>query len=220
MIDLPVYDQTGKQTGTLAFDENLFGGRVRPRLLKQAIVMYQAATYQGAAATRGRGQVVGSTKKLYRQKGTGNARMGTRRTVIRRGGGVAFAKKARDMGKRMPKKMRRLARDSAILAKATANEAAVIEGLSFEVPKTRTMAGLLRAVGAERGCLLALADYDTNIWKSSRNLPKTEVCLVEQLNAYSVLRRKKLLFTREAYDRLMSKAAQTTDSDQTAGADG
>lgn len=208
MIDLPVYDLSGKQTGTLAFDENLFGGRVRPRLLKQAVVMYQAATHQGTAATRSRGQVVGSTRKLFRQKGTGNARMGTRRTVIRRGGGVAFAKKARDMGKRMPKKMRRLARDNAILAKAAANQAAVIEGLSLDAPKTRTMAGLFRAVGADRGCLLTLADYDVNIWKSSRNLPKTEVCVLDQLNAYSVLRRRKLLFAKEAYERLVARAAE------------
>jgi len=206
MIDLPVYDASGKQTGTVPFDEDRFGQRVRPRLLKQAIVMYESATHQGTAATRGRGQVQGSTHKLYRQKGTGNARMGTRRTCIRRGGGVAFAKKPRDMGKRMPRKMRRLARDSAILAKATANEAAVIEGLHLEAPKTATMAGLLRALGADRGCLLTLADYDTNIWKSSRNIPKTDVCVVDQLNAYSVLRRKKLLFTREAYDRLMAGA--------------
>ncbi|UCG34116.1 MAG: 50S ribosomal protein L4 [Phycisphaerales bacterium] len=214
MIDLPVYDETGKQTGTLPLDESLFGTRVRPRLLKQAIVMYEAATHQGTAATRGRGEVVGSTKKLYRQKGTGNARMGTRRTCVRRGGGVAFAKKARDMHQRMPKKMRRLARDNAILAKASASDALVIDGLGFEAPRTSKMAGLLKAVGADRGCLLALADYDVNIWKSSRNIPKTDVCIVDQLNAYSVLRRKKLLLTREAYDRLVARADETERTDE------
>jgi large subunit ribosomal protein L4 len=214
MIDLPVYDETGKQTGMLPLDERLFGTRVRPRLLKQAIVMYEAATHRCTAATRGRSEVAGSTRKLYRQKGTGNARMGTRRTCIRRGGGVAFAKKARDMHKRMPKKMRRLARDNAILAKASAHDALVIEGLGFEAPRTSKMAGLLKAVGADRGCLLALADYDVNIWKSSRNIPKTDVCLVEQLNAYSVLRRKKLLLTREAYDRLVAGADETERADE------
>jgi large subunit ribosomal protein L4 len=208
MIDLPLYDETGKQTGTVPLDEALFGGRVRPRLLKQAVVMYQAAAHQGTARTRGRGEVSGSTKKIYRQKGTGNARMGTRRTVVRRGGGVAFAKTARDMGKRMPKKMRRLARDNAILAKAGANEASVIERLSFENPKTSRMVGLLKAIGAESGCLLTLADYDANVWKSSRNIPKTEVCVVDQLNAYSVLRRRKLVFTKEAFDRLTACAAE------------
>ena len=214
MIDLPVYDATGKQTGTVPLDESLFGTRVRPRLLKQAIVMYEAAAHQGTAATRGRGQVVGSTKKLFRQKGTGNARMGARRTCIRRGGGVAFAKKTRDMRKRMPKKMRRLARDNAILAKASSNDALVLEGLGFETPKTSKMAGLLKAVGADRGCLLALADYDVNIWKSSRNIPRTDVCIVDQLNAYSVLRCRKLLLTREAYDRLVVGADETELADE------
>lgn len=204
VIDLPVYDSSGKQTGTVPLDEDLLGGRVRLPLLKQAITMYQAALHQCTAATRGRGDVVGSTRKIYRQKGTGNARMGNIRTVIRRGGGVAFAKRARDMSKRMPKRMRRLARNSALLTKAHDNQTAVIEGLSFDAPKTKMMAGLLKAIGADKGCTIALADYDLNLYKSARNIPKTEVCLVEQLNAYSVLRRKKLLLTRDAYDRLIA----------------
>ena len=202
MIDVPLYDATGKQTGTLPIDETRFGGRVKPDLLKQAIVMYERAGYQGTASTRGRSQVVGSTRKLYRQKGTGNARVGNRRTCIRRGGGVAFAKNKRDMSLRMPKRMRRLARDNAILVKLRSEQAAVIEGLSFQEPKTSRMAGLLRALDAGRGCLLALAEHDPNLWKSTRNIPNTEVCLVEQLNAYHVLRRKKLLLTRQAYDLL------------------
>ena len=203
MIDLPVYDASGQQTGTVPLDEAKLGGKVRVRLLKQAIVMYQAARHQGTAATKSRGMVVGSTRKIYRQKGTGNARMGTVRTGIRRGGGVTFAKKARDMSKDMPKKMRRLARNSAILAKARAEEAAVIDELSMDAPKTRTMAGLLKSVGADRGCLLALGAPSENVWKSARNIPRTDVCLVGELNAYAILRRRKLLLTREAYDALM-----------------
>ena len=203
MIDLPVYDASGQQTGTVPLDEAKLGGKVRVRLLKQAIVMYQAARHQGTAATKSRGMVVGSTRKIYRQKGTGNARMGTVRTGIRRGGGVTFAKKARDMSKDMPKKMRRLARNSAILAKAQADEAAVIDELSMDAPKTRTMASLLKNVGADRGCLLALGARSENVWKSARNIPRTDVCLVGELNAYSILRRRKLLLTREAYDALM-----------------
>ena len=203
MIDLPVYDASGQQTGTVPLDEDKLGGKVRVRLLKQAIVMYQAARHQGTATTKSRGMVEGSTRKLYRQKGTGNARMGTVRTGIRRGGGVTFAKKARDMSKDMPKKMRRLARNSAILAKARAEEAAVIDELSMDAPKTRTMASLLKNVGADRGCLLALGAPSENVWKSARNIPRTDVCLVGELNAYAILRRRKLLLTREAYDALM-----------------
>ena len=204
VIDLPVFDTSGKQTGTVPLDTALLGGRVRPQLLKQALTMYQAAMHQGTAHTRGRSEVVGSTRKIYRQKGTGNARMGTIRQGVRRGGGVTFGKKNRDMSKRMPKRMRRLARNSAILAKSLASETIVIEGLSFDEPKTKRMASVLAAIGANRGCTLALAEADMNLWMSARNIPRTDVCQVEQLNAYSVLKRNKLLLTREAYDKLLA----------------
>ncbi|MHC4217656.1 MAG: 50S ribosomal protein L4, partial [Planctomycetota bacterium] len=110
MIELPVYDKKGKRVGKLAIDEASLGSEVRPRLLKQAYVMFHANRRQGSARTKGRGQVEGSTRKLFRQKGTGNARMGTRRTGIRRGGGVTFAKNKphEAFRMRMPKKMRRL----------------------------------------------------------------------------------------------------------------
>jgi large subunit ribosomal protein L4 len=172
--------------------------------MKQAIVMYQAATHQCTAATKSRAMVAGSTRKLYRQKGTGNARMGPIRTPQRRGGGRAFAKVARDASKDMPKKMRRLARNSAILAKAKAEGIAVIEPPALDAPKTRRMAVLLGKVGAGRGCVLALGQRSDTLWKSTRNIPKTDVCLVGELNAYSILRRGKLLLTREAYDILVN----------------
>ena len=119
MIKLPVYNTTGKQVETLAIDEALLGAEVRPGLLKQAYVMFHANRRQGSAKTRSRGMVDGSTRKIFRQKGTGNARMGTRRTGIRRGGGVIFAKSRTraDFRQRMPKKMRQLANRNALLAK-------------------------------------------------------------------------------------------------------
>src|SRR5210317_1597345 len=114
MIDLAVYNTDGQEVDSLKVDEAAFGGSVRHPLLKQAIVMYHANKRVGTAATNSRGMVAGSTRKIYRQKGTGNARMGTIRTPVRIGGGVAFAKKVRDFGKDMPKKQRRLACDSAL----------------------------------------------------------------------------------------------------------
>ena len=121
MIELPVLNREGDEVDRIQVDELQFGGRFRGALLKQAIVMYHANKRQGNAVTKSRGMVTGSTRKLFRQKGTGRARMGTARTVIRRGGGVAFAKQNRDFRKRMPKKQRRLARDSAILEKMKRN---------------------------------------------------------------------------------------------------
>ena len=118
MIELPVYNKQGKQIESLSIDEAELGSEVRPVLLKQAYVHFHANQRLGSARTRSRGMVKGSTRKLYRQKGTGNARVGASRTVIRKGGGVAFAKtKSRESYHlRMPKQMRRLANRNALLA--------------------------------------------------------------------------------------------------------
>lgn len=204
MIDVPVYNMEGQQSGSVQIDPALLGGEVRPRLLKQAVVMYQANLRQCTSATKSRGMVKGSTRKLYRQKGTGNARMGNIRTNVRRGGGVAFAKGEQDYSQVLPKKMRRLARNNAILAKLLAGDVAVVEGLKFEKPRTRLFATMMRAIGAERGCTVALERDDRTVYLSGRNIPKTEVKPVRELNAYDVLRRRKLLFTREAFDCLVN----------------
>ncbi|HRX86434.1 MAG TPA: 50S ribosomal protein L4 [Phycisphaerae bacterium] len=203
MIDVPVYNMEGQQSGSVQIDPVLLGGEVRPRLLKQAVVMYQANLRQNTSATKSRGMVAGSTRKLYRQKGTGNARMGNIRTNVRRGGGVAFAKGAQNYSQVLPKKMRRLARNNAILAKLLSGDVAVVDGLQFEKPRTRLFATMMRAIGADRGCTVALEGDDRAVYLSGRNIPRTEVKPVRELNAYDVLRRKKLLFTRAAFDCLV-----------------
>jgi large subunit ribosomal protein L4 len=141
MIDVAVYNREGKEIETLQVDEAVFGGSVRSPLLKQAIVMYHANKRVGTAATKSRGMVEGSTRKLYKQKGTGNARAGMIRTPVRVGGGHAFAKAARDFGKSMPQKQRRLACDSALLAKLQSGSLMVIDELSFDAPKTKNSPG-------------------------------------------------------------------------------
>jgi large subunit ribosomal protein L4 len=202
MIDVPVYDMKGTQTGTLQIDEAALGGEIRPRLLKQAVVTFLANQRLGTAATKSRGMVAGSTRKLYRQKGTGNARMGPIRTNIRRGGGVAFAKTPRDFSRAMPKKMRRLARNNAILVKLQSNDAMIVEDLKFDQPRTKAFAAMLSVLGVKKGCVLAMAEPNETIYKSGRNIPRTEVRLVEQLSAYEILRRQKLIFTKEAFAAL------------------
>ena len=205
MIEVPVYNMEGEQVSTVNVEESKFGEKVRPHLLKQALVRYHANRRQGTATTRSRSMVVGSTRKLFKQKGTGNARMGNARTVIRRGGGVAFAKVNKDWRQRMPKKMRRLARDSAILSKLQDGQAVVVEGLKFEAPKTSEMARVLDRLKVDRGCLVALHQPEETIFKSLRNLPRTDVCLLEELNAFNICRRQKLVFTKEAFDRLIGE---------------
>ena len=150
MIELPIYDKQGKQVDTLAVDEASLGGEVRPALLKQAYVMFHANRRQGSARTKSRGMVAGSTRKLYRQKGTGNARVGTRRTVVRKGGGVAFAKNRthEDFRQKMPKKARRLANRNALLAKLVDSEVKVIDDLSFEARRPRRSTACSRRSGS------------------------------------------------------------------------
>jgi len=202
MIDVPVYTIEGKEAGTEQIDPGVLGGRIRPHLLKQAVVMYQANARQNTSASKSRGMVEGSTRKLYRQKGTGNARVGNVRTCIRRGGGVAFAKGKQNYSQALPKKMRRLARNNAILAKLQSGDVAIVDDLKFEKPRTKQFAAMLSALQADRGCVVALSGLDRITLLSGRNIPRTEIKPIREVNAYDVLRRKKLLISRDAFNML------------------
>ena len=199
MINLVVYNPDGEEVETLKVDESAFGGSVRYPLLKQAIVMYHANKRVGTAATKSRSMVSGSSRKLFRQKGTGNARVGNIRTGNRVGGGVTFAKSARDFGKKMPKKQRKLARNSAILAKLLKDSVVVVDGLTLDKPKTKDFAGILSNLKIERSCLVTTGGYDDNLYKSARNLPRIAVINVEQLNAGDICNHSKVLFTKDAF---------------------
>ncbi len=198
MINLTVYNRSGQEVDKISVDETVLGGAVRYALLKQAVVMYHANQRVGTVATKSRGMVAGSTKKLYRQKGTGNARMGSRRTGIRTGGGMIFAKVPRDFSQAMPKKQRRLARDSAVLAKLRKNQIVVVEGFEFDKPQTKDFAGMLKNLKIDRSCLVAVPEYDENVYKSARNVPKVAVLPVADLNAGDICTHQRMLFTKEA----------------------
>ncbi len=204
MIDLPVYNQEGKEVDQIKVDEQLLGERVRPELIKQAIVMHHANSRQGSAATKSRGMVEGSTRKLYRQKGTGNARVGSARTVVRRGGGVAFAKKPRDFSQRMPKKQKRLARNSAILAKIQSNNAIVIDQLAMDAPKTKAFVNILGNLKIDRSCLVATEQLNDNVYKSLRNIPRVKALVTEQLNVGDICSHRTLLFTKASLENLLA----------------
>jgi large subunit ribosomal protein L4 len=205
MIDLTVYNKDGKEVDRLQVDEAALGGSVRYLLLKQAIVMYHANKRVGTAATKGRGMVAGSDRKLFRQKGTGNARVGNIRTGKRVGGGMTFAKTPRDFRQTMPKKQRRLARDSAILAKLLSNNVVVVDGLSFAKPRTRDFVNVLSNLKIDRSCLVTVGALDVNLCKSARNVPKVAVKPVGELNAGEICRYRKMLFTKEAILSVLTK---------------
>ncbi len=205
MLEVPVYNTSGEQVETLQVDEAVFGSEVNASLVKQAVVSYHANRRQGSVATKGRGMVAGSTKKLFRQKGTGHARRGTLRTGKVRGGGMTFAKTPRDFRQRMPRKMRKAALRSAILAKILGSDLLVVDGLAVEAPKTKVMAELLKNLQVNRSCLLTLAQRDANVYLSSRNHPDLTVRTAEELNAFDVATRQKLVVTKDAMSRLMGQ---------------
>src|SRR5437773_7537455 len=140
MIEVPVYNQSGSKIDTIKVDEAKLGGTVRKNLLKQALVMYHANQRQGTVRTLARGEVAGSTKKMFRQKGTGNARTGGIRNPIKKGGGHAKHKLPKDWRQAMPKKARRAATESAILAKLQSNDVKVVDAITLEAAKTKQVA--------------------------------------------------------------------------------
>ncbi len=207
MLTLNVYNREGATVGTVDVDPAEFGGKVNKQLLHDVVLMHLANQRAGTHSTKRRGEVAGSTKKLFRQKGTGNARVGTRRTNKRRGGGTAKGPKPRDYEYHLPKKAVRAATRMAILSKFQDNEALVLDELNLTEIKTKQVAGLLKALKLDgTTCLLGIPDYDKNIYLSARNIPEVEVMPTSQFNAYTVLRQKRLVLTRAALDQLRQKA--------------
>ena len=215
MATLTVFDTAGSEVGKYEIDTEKLADRVNKQLLHDAVVMYQANLRQGSHNTRTRGEVSGSTKKMYRQKGTGNARAGGKRTNIRRGGGVARTVKPRDYSYRMNKKAVRLATRMAIRSKIDDGELLVVDKLSFDTPKTSQMAAVLKALGlAGTSTLVATADQDNLVYKSGRNICGVTIQPVRELNALSILSPRRMLVTKDALDRI--KDGTFTGSDEEA----
>lgn len=207
MPSLPVYDKTGKEVGTYQIDSTDLAPRINKQLLHDAVVMYQANQRQGTFKTKSRGEVAGTTKKMYRQKGTGNARAGSRRSGIRRGGGHIFAKRPRDFSYRLPRKACQLATRMAVASKIRDNQLLVIDQLALAAPKTKDMVAILAALKCTGDSLLVTtAAHDENVYKSARNIADVSVSAVAGLNALAVLQPRKMLVTREALDALRQRA--------------
>ena len=146
MLTVPVYSAAGEPIGEETIDPADFGGTINKQLLHEVVLMHLAARRVGTVNTRGRADVAGSGKKLFRQKGTGNARVGPKRTNKRKGGGVAFARRNRDYRYSMPKKSVRIAIRMALLSKFQDRQAIVLDGLKLTKPQTKDVAGILRAI--------------------------------------------------------------------------
>ena len=204
MIEVPVFNQTGQKVDTVQVDEAKLGGEVRTNLLKQALTMYHANRRQGTVRTLARGEVAGSTRKMFRQKGTGNARTGGIRNPIKKGGGHAKQKRPKDWRQAMPKKARRLARDSAILSKIQSQDIRVIDAIKLDQPKTKLVAQMFKALGIDRSCLVALDGHDQTLERSARNIDRTTLTTVAQLNAWDILKNRTLLVTRDGLQQILA----------------
>lgn len=214
MVSAPVRNMSGAESGVYEFDGSDLADRITKQLLHDVVVMYEANRRQGSVKTKTRGEVAGNKKKLFRQKGTGNARMGTKRSPIRRGGGHTFAKQPKDWSYRLPKKAVRLATRMALLSKFQDEEAIVLDGFSVSEPRTKTIAEMLTALGvAGESCLLVIPEYDLTVWKSARNIANLWTSPLSDLNAYDLLHQKRLLITKEAID-----AARTGSTEPVAAA--
>jgi len=207
MVKLPVFNKSGAEVGKYDIDPEAIAPKISQQLLHDVVVMYQASARQGTHRTKDRSDVAGTTKKMYRQKGTGNARAGSRRAPQRRGGYHVFALRPRDYSYCLPKKAVQAATRMAIARKLRSEDIVVIDELAFNEPKTKEMAGILKALKlAGTTTLVTTAGLDQNVYRSARNIDKVTVSPVAELNALAVLQPRKMLITRAALDAIKERA--------------
>jgi len=204
MIEIPIYNQAGQEVEKFQVDETRLGGEVRHALLKQALVMYHANQRQGTVRTLARGEVAGSTRKMFRQKGTGNARTGGIRNPIKKGGGHAKQTNPTEFRQYMSVKARRSARNSALLSKIQSAEIRVVDKLALSEAKTKQVAKVFKALGIERSCCLATADHDPTVYRSARNINRCTVTTVRQLNAWDIMQNRTLLVPKDGLQKLLA----------------
>lgn len=207
MATLSVYNRKGEEVGKYDLDPAEIAPKISQQLLHDAVIMYQANQRVGSHKTKNRGEVQGTSKKMYRQKGTGNARAGSRRSPIRVGGGHTFAKRNRDYGWRMPRRALQVATRMAIARKLQSNDVVLLDELNLAAPKTKEVAGMLKALKLQGvKTLLATAALDPVAYKSARNIEGVTISPVADLNALAVLSPKKLLLTKAALELIRERA--------------
>jgi len=202
-MQAPVYDLSGKKLREVELDAGVFGIEPNRPVMHQALVRQLANARQGTHSTLTRAQVNRTTKKVYRQKGTGNARHGSRKAPTYVGGGIVFGPKPRSYEQRMPRRMRRLALRSALSAKAAEGGVALVENLSMDAPRTKTMAALLASIGGARS-LVVLADRNVGVENSVRNLAGAMYLHAGYLNVRDVLGHDRIVLGLDALERVVA----------------
>ena len=198
-MQLDVKDIKGKKTGDITLDDAVFASDVNEHLLWETVKWQLAKRRAGTHMTKRRGEVWGTKKKPFKQKGTGRARQGSNTSPLMPGGGRAFGPKPRDYRTELPKKQRRAALVAALSQKAGENAVTVLDSLSFAAPKTKEMAEILKRLGLEaKRTLLVIGDADPNVVRSCRNLRNLNTTLAHQINPYDLLQSEAVIMTAPA----------------------
>jgi large subunit ribosomal protein L4 len=201
----PVTTLDNKKAGEIELDDAIFGLEPRKDILARVVNWQLAKRRAGTHKVKTRGEVSGSTRKLFRQKGTGNARMGSARTTQRRGGGTVFGPEVRDHGHDLNKKLRRLGLKSALSAKAAEGKLIVVDEVAVKAPKTGELAKKFAALGWSSVLIIDGAQVDGGFAKAVRNLPLVDVLPQQGANVYDILRRDTLVLTKGAVEALEAR---------------
>lgn len=205
MSQLPVLNNKGKETEKVNLPDDVFGRRVNTDVIHQAVVMYQASLRQGNASTKERAHVSGGGKKPYRQKGTGRARAGSSRSPLWAGGGVTFGPHPRDFSYSVTKKTKKVALRESLNAKFQDKDLTCIDDIKETFTKTKEFAGLLKVFSLKGKVLAILDGSDPSVNRASRNIPHFRLMRASDVNAYDILRNKKILMTKTALKNLLER---------------
>lgn len=203
-LSVPVYSLAGRTSGTMSLPKEVFGREVNKKLLAQALRVYQTNKRALPGSTKTRGEVTGSTAKIFRQKGTGRARHGAIRAPIFVGGGIVFGPKPRKVVLDLPKKMKKKALLYALSAKFKDKELVALTGVEKATGKTKQIAELAKKLKV-KSALIVTGDKLDNVVRAARNIPGISVLPVNLINAYEVLRHEMLMVTKDAVEKLSKK---------------
>lgn len=202
MPTVDVFNIKGEIVGQMELSEAIFGATVNNHVLHLAVLKQLAAQRQGTHDTKNRAEVRGGGRKPWKQKGTGRARSGSRRSPIWVGGGIAFGPTPRKYGFDLPRKVRRLALKSALTAKTQNGELIVVDGFEFAEPKTKLMVDALHNLKVSGKTLVVLPEYNENVDKSGRNIPGVVVEEARGINVYDIINCQKLIITKAAVEKV------------------
>jgi large subunit ribosomal protein L4 len=201
-LSMSVLGVDGKAKGTITLPASLFSAVVNMQLIAQAVRVFLANQREGSANTKTRGEVAGSTRKIYRQKGTGRARHGGIRAPIFVGGGIVFGPRTRTIRRTLPQKMRHAALASALTHEKNAGHIIVVDGISALEPKTKAIVKTLEAVGASYPLLLVVPKDAQGVRRSAANVSGVDISQAHELNSYDVLSHRTIVFMKEALSAL------------------